>query len=149
VSFLSLRVGDCGKWWPVWANFGKQHYVKKAWPDRFPGKKRGWNTKVLRNRDEGNFSNMGSTSSKIKVKMTLTPLLKRRGINMKAEMVDRFLDTLSKEPLDWKVVQRLKESVLTYGVQAACTITQVESYVAQLILKGIKVELGVLVNNLM
>ena len=30
------------------------------------------------------------------------------------------------EPLDWKVVQRLKESVSTYGVQAAFTITQVE-----------------------
>ena len=59
--------------------------------------------------------------------MVLTQLLKRSGINMKAEMVDRFLDTLSKEPLDWKVVQRLKESVLTYGVQAAFTVTQVES----------------------
>ena len=31
------------------------------------------------------------------------------------------------EPLDWKVVQRLKESVSTYGVQAAFTVTQVES----------------------
>ena len=31
---------------------------------------------------------------------------------------------------------------MTYGVQAACTITQVESYVAQLILKGIKMGLG-------
>jgi hypothetical protein len=31
------------------------------------------------------------------------------------------------EPLDWKVVQRLKESVLTYGVQAAFTVTQVVS----------------------
>ena len=31
--------------------------------------KRGWSTKVLRNRDEGNFSNMGSTGTKMKVKM--------------------------------------------------------------------------------
>ena len=31
------------------------------------------------------------------------------------------------EPLEWKVVQRLKESVSTYGVQAAFTVTQVES----------------------
>ena len=31
------------------------------------------------------------------------------------------------EPLDWKVVQRLKESVSTYGVQAAFTVTQLES----------------------
>ena len=46
------------------------------------------------------------------------------------------------EPLDWKVVQRLKESVSTYGVQAAITVTQIESHVAQLILKGIKVGLG-------
>ena len=40
---------------------------------------------------------MGSTSSKVKVKMALTQLLKRSGINMKAETVDRLLDTLSKE----------------------------------------------------
>ena len=40
---------------------------------------------------------MGSTASKVKVKMALTQLLKRSGINMKAETVDRFLDTLSKE----------------------------------------------------
>ena len=40
---------------------------------------------------------MGSTASKVKVKMVLTQLLKRSGINMKAEMVDRFLDTFSKE----------------------------------------------------
>ena len=46
------------------------------------------------------------------------------------------------EPLDWKVVQRLKESVLTYGVQAAFTVTQVESHIAQLILKSIKVGRG-------
>ena len=46
------------------------------------------------------------------------------------------------EPLEWKVVQRLKESVSTYGVQAAFTVTQVESRVAQLILKDIKVGLG-------
>ena len=31
------------------------------------------------------------------------------------------------EPLEWKVVQRLKESVLTYWVQAAFTVTQIES----------------------
>ena len=31
--------------------------------------KRGRSTKVLRNRDEGNFSNMGSTATKMKVKM--------------------------------------------------------------------------------
>lgn len=46
------------------------------------------------------------------------------------------------EPLEWKVIQRLKESVSTYGVQAAFAVTQVESRVAQLILKGIKVGLG-------
>jgi hypothetical protein len=40
---------------------------------------------------------MGSTASKMKVKMALTQLLKRSGINMKAETVDRFLDILSKE----------------------------------------------------
>ena len=40
---------------------------------------------------------MGSTSSKVKVKMPLTQLLKTSNINMKAETVDRFLDTLSKE----------------------------------------------------
>jgi hypothetical protein len=31
------------------------------------------------------------------------------------------------EPLDWKVIQRLKESVSTYGVQGAFTVTQIES----------------------
>ncbi|XP_017650986.1 endogenous retrovirus group K member 7 Gag polyprotein-like [Nannospalax galili] len=31
------------------------------------------------------------------------------------------------EPLDWKIIQRLKESISTYGTQAAYTITQVES----------------------
>lgn len=46
------------------------------------------------------------------------------------------------EPLEWKVVQRLKELVSTYGVQAAFAVTQVESCIAQLILKGIKVGLG-------
>ena len=46
------------------------------------------------------------------------------------------------EPPEWKVVQRLKGSVSTYGVQAAFVITQVESRIAQLILKGIKVGLG-------
>ena len=53
--------------------------------------------KDLRYRDGGNLNDMGSTASKVKVKMVLTQLLKRSGINMKAEMVDRFLDTLSKE----------------------------------------------------
>ena len=33
------------------------------------GEKKGRSTKVLRNRDEGNFSNMGSTATKMKVKM--------------------------------------------------------------------------------
>jgi hypothetical protein len=51
------------------------------------------------------------------------------------------------EPLEWKVVQRLKESVSTYGVQAAFAATQVESRVAQLIViitsyTPIKVGLG-------
>ena len=36
----------------------------------------------------------------------------------------------------------MKELVSTYGVQAAFTVTQVESCIAQLILKGIKVGLG-------
>jgi hypothetical protein len=40
---------------------------------------------------------MGSTQSKMKVKLALTQLLKRSSINMKAETVDRFLDTFSKE----------------------------------------------------
>ena len=35
---------------------------------KVPGK-RGRNIKVLRNRDKGNFSNMGSTGTKMKVKM--------------------------------------------------------------------------------
>jgi hypothetical protein len=35
---------------------------------RFPGKGE-QSIKVLRNRDEGNFSNMGSTATKMKVKM--------------------------------------------------------------------------------
>jgi hypothetical protein len=43
------------------------------------------------------------------------------------------------EGCQWKV-QRLKELVSTYGVQAA--FTQVESRVAQLILKGFKMGLG-------
>jgi hypothetical protein len=59
--------------------------------------KRGQSTKDLSYRDRGNLSNMGSTASKVKVKVVLTQLLKRRGINMKAETVDRLLDTLSKE----------------------------------------------------
>ena len=42
--------------------------VRKHRPDRLP-EKRGQSTKVLRNRDEGNFSNMGSTATKMKVKM--------------------------------------------------------------------------------
>jgi hypothetical protein len=42
--------------------------VRKHRPDRLP-EKRGQSNKVLRNRDEGNFSNMGSTASKMKVKM--------------------------------------------------------------------------------
>jgi hypothetical protein len=46
------------------------------------------------------------------------------------------------EPLEWRVVQRLGESVSTCGVQAAFTMIQVESRVAQLILKGIKMGLG-------
>lgn len=37
---------------------------------RFP-RKGGRSTRVLRNRDEGNFSNMGSTTNKTKVKMLL------------------------------------------------------------------------------
>ena len=52
-----------------------------------PGK-RGRSTKDLRYRDRGNLNDMGSTASKVKVKMVLTQLLKRSGINMKAETVD-------------------------------------------------------------
>ena len=39
--------------------------------------KGGWSTKVLRNRDEGNFSNMGSTATKMKVKMLVIWILVR------------------------------------------------------------------------
>ena len=42
----------------------------------FP-EKRGQSTKVLRNRDEGNFSNMGSTATKMKVKMLAIWILVR------------------------------------------------------------------------
>jgi hypothetical protein len=41
--------------------------------------KRGQSTKVLRNREEGNFSNMSSTASKIKVKMEYGEVFVSRG----------------------------------------------------------------------
>jgi hypothetical protein len=40
---------------------------------------------------------MGSAASKVKVKLVLIQILKRSGINMKADMVDKFLDILSEE----------------------------------------------------
>ena len=59
--------------------------------------RKGRSIRDLRYRDRGNLNDMGSPASKVKVKMVLIHLLKKAVINMKAETVDGFLYTLSKE----------------------------------------------------